>query len=275
MTCVYNFINSSIYVCSLVTCNGELLTSVNSMFPRIIAIACFFSKISNMINSITDLPKYKNKIKEYELYFPMNVSQKSFRNTFIIIIGFSYISIILPFNILRLYLIYHYKQRIEIFIFFTIMYVQNWNICLIEIGFLARCFGLYQKFQIINEELAVLKTETLTKIKYPVVLRNEVRSDIINNPQFHTLANSIELLRMKHQFVRGALRDLNKLYGTQLGLSLVFLFVLILFDIYGEVNTKDVKTRSKIFIYGWMLQYIFRCFSIIITSHFTTKKVCV
>ncbi|KAL4148325.1 hypothetical protein QTP88_002594 [Uroleucon formosanum] len=152
------------------------------------------------------------------------------------------------------------------------MYVQNWNICLIEIGFIARCFGLYQKFQIINEELTVLKTNTLTKIKYPVVLRNEIRSDIINNPKFHTLANSIELLRMKHQFARGALRDLNKLYGTQLGLSLVFLFILGLFDIYGEVNTKDVKTRSKIFIYGWMLQYIFRCFSIIITSHFTTKQ---
>ncbi|KAL5234058.1 hypothetical protein ACI65C_001468 [Semiaphis heraclei] len=152
------------------------------------------------------------------------------------------------------------------------MYVQNWSICLIEIGFIVRCFGLFQKFQIINEELVVLKTETISKNKYPIVLQNKVQSDVTNSPQFQTLANTIELLRMKHQFVRGALRDLNKLYGTQLGSSLVFLFILILFDIYGEVNAKDVKTTSKIFIYGWILQYTFRCFAIIITSHFTIKQ---
>lgn len=275
MTCVYNCINSSEYVCSLVTCNREIITSVNSMFPRLIAIACFVSKILNMIKNITDFPKYNHKIKEYELYFPINFSQKSSRNIFIIFIGLTYIIIVLPLNIVRLYLIHYNKYKIEILIFFTTMYVQNWSICLIEVGFIARCFGLYQKFQIINEELAVLKTKTIYKNKYPVVLRNEVRCDIINNPQLHTLASSIELLRMKHRFVRGALRDLNKLYGTQLGSSLVFLFILILFDIYGEVNAKDVKTRPKIFIYGWILQYTFRCFAIIITSHFTTKQVCI
>jgi len=274
MTCVYNYINSSTYVCTLVTCNDELITSVNSMFPRIMAIACFISKISNTIKNLTDFPKYNHKIKEYELYFPTNVSQKLTRNTFIIFIGFAYITIILPLNIVRLYLLHYNKHRIEILIFFTTMYVQNWSICLIEIGFTSRCFGLYQKFQIINKDLILLKTKTISKNKYPVVLRNEVHSDIINNPRFHTLDNSIELLRMKHQFVRGALQDLNKLYGTQLGSSLVFLFILILFDIYGEVNAKDAKTRSKIFIYGWILQYTFRCFSIIITSHFTTKQVC-
>jgi len=274
MTCVYNYINSPTYVCTLVNCNGELITYVNSMFPRIIAIACFVSKISNMIKNLTDFPKYNHKIKEYELYFPTNVSQKSTRNTFIIFIGFAYISIILPLNIVRLYLIHYNKHRIEILIFFTTMYVQNWSICLIEIGFISRCFGLYQKFQIINKELILLKTETISKNKYPAVLRNEVHSGIINNPRFHTLANIIELLRSKHQFVRGALQDLNKLYGTQLGSSLVFLFILVLFDIYGEVNGMDAKTRTKIFIYGWILQYTFRCFLIIITSHFTTKQVC-
>jgi len=276
MTCVYNCINSSTYVCTLVTCNGELSTSLNSMFPRIIAIACFVTKISNMIKHLTDFPKYNHKIKEYELYFPTNVSQKSTRNTFIIFIGFAYISIILPLNIARLYLIHYNKHRIEILIFFATMYVQNWSICLVEVGFICRCFGLYQKFQIINEELIALKAATISENKYPAVLRNEVHcsSAIINNPRFYTLANSIELLRMKHQFVRRALRDLNKLYDTQLGSSLVFLFILVLFDIHGEVNAKDTKTRSKIFIYGWILQYTFRFFSIIITSYFTTKQVC-
>lgn len=272
MTCVYSCLNSSTYVCSLVICKDALRTSVNSMFPRIIAVACFVSRISTMIKNITDFPKYNHKIKEYELYFPINVSQKSSRNIFIIFIGFAYISIILPLNIVRLYLIHHNNHKIEILIFFTTMYIQNWNICLIEIGFIARCFGLYQKFQIINEELAVMKTKTISKNKYPVVLRNEVHRDI-NSSQYHTLANSIELLRMKHQFVRGALRDLNKLYEIQLGSSLVFLFILVLFDIYGEVNAKDAKTRSKILIYGWILQYSFRCFAIIITSHLTTKQV--
>jgi len=274
MTCVYSCLNSSTYICTLVTCKDALITSVNSMFPRIIAVACFVSKISTMIKNITDFNKYNHKIKEYELYFPINVSQKLSWNIFTIFIGFAYISIILPLNIVRLYLIHYNKHTIEILIFFTTMYIQNWSICLIEIGYIARCFGLYQKFQIINEELAVLKTETISKNKYPVVLRNEIHSDIVNSPQYHTLATSIELLRMKHQFVRGALRDLNKLYGTQLGLSLVFLFILVLFDIYGEVISKNAKTRSKIFIYGWILQYTFRCVAIIYTSHYTTKQVC-
>jgi hypothetical protein len=153
------------------------------------------------------------------------------------------------------------------------MYIQNLSICLIEIYFIARCFGLYQKFQIINEELALLKSEIISKNKYPVVLQNEVESKIINDPQLYTLANSIELLRMKHQFVRSALRGLNKLSGTQMGSSLVYLFIMVLFDIYGEVITKNSKTRSKILIYGWLLQYAFRCLAIIITTHFTTKQV--
>lgn len=232
ITCVYNCINSSTYVCSLITCNGELVTYVNSMFPRIIAVACFVSKISNMVNNLANLSKYNHKINEYNLHFPINISQKSSRRIFIMFIGFAYVSIILPINIVRLYLFHYNKYRIEILIFFATMYVQNWSICLIEIGFIVRCFGLFQKFQIINEELVVLKTETISKNKYPIVLQNKVQSDVTNSPQFQTLANTIELLRMKHQFVRGALRDLNKLYGTQLGSSLVFLFILILFDIY-------------------------------------------
>ncbi|XP_025202837.1 uncharacterized protein LOC112599924 [Melanaphis sacchari] len=272
VTCIYNFLNSPTYVCFLISCNGELSTSVKSAFPRLIAIACLVSKITDMFKNLTYYPKYNKKIEEYELYFPIIVSKKSSRNIFIIFIGFAYISIILPLNIIRLYLIYYNLQKINTLIFFTLMYLQNLSICLIEIYFIVRCFGLFQKFQTINEELALLKSKTITKNKYPAVLLNEVHSRIINNSQCHTLVNSIELLRMKHQFVRSALRDLNKLYGTQMGSSLVYLFIMVLFDIYGEVITKDSKTRSKIFIYGWLLQYAFRCLAIIITTHFTTKQ---
>lgn len=274
ITCVYNYLNSTTSVCFLISCNNAATTSIKSAFPRLIAIACLISKITDMYTNLTYYPEYNKKIEEYELYFPIIVSKKSSRNIFIIFIGFAYISIIVPLNILRLYLIYYNLQNINIFIFFTMMYIQNLSICLIEIYFIVRCFGLYQKFQIINEELALLKSETISKNKYPVVLQNEIHSRIINNPQLHTSANSIELLRMKHQFVRSVLRDLNKLYGTQMGSSLVYLFILILFDIYGEVITKNSKTRSTIFIYGWLLQYGFRCLAIIITTHFTTKQVC-
>lgn len=274
MTCVYNYLNAPTHVCLLVNCSDTLTTFVKSMFPRLIAVACFVSKTMNMFKSISDFPKYNKKIEEYEQYFPIHVSKKSFRNIFIIFIGLTYISLIVPLNILRLYLIHKNLQKMNTLLFFILMYVQNLSICLTEIDFIARCFGLYLKFQTINEELVVFKTDTISKNKYPVVLQNAVHRTIVDIPKCYTLASSIELLRMKHLFLRGALRDLNKLYGTQIGSSLVFLFILVLFDIYGEVNNKATKTRHSILIYGWLLQYAFRCFAIIITTHFTTKQVC-
>jgi len=259
------------------------------MFSRSIAIACLLSRITVMYKSKRDFPNYLKKVEEYELYFPANISQKRYLHFIAIAIIFAYIVIIVPINILRIYLIYSNFGKINTMIFYTIMYLHNWSICSTEIHFIVRCIGLYQKFQSINNEMATLKLQNLVNNKYPVVLQSE-RLNSYNNTLFigleshngspllifnnvHQLANHVELLRMKHQFVRGIVVELNGLYGIQLGLSICLLFIMTLFDIYGEVSVESNVTKTHGLLYGWLLQYSFRFCVIVLTSHVTTTQV--
>lgn len=291
MTCVYSYLNSAAKVCSLVKCGDSVTTVVKAMFPQSLAIACIVSRIAIMYRSMSDFPKYKKKIEEYELYFPITVSKNKIHLLFTITLVFVYSIIIIPLNIFRVYLIHSYLSDNSTSFFYILMYVQNLSICSTEIHFIVRCFGLYQKFQLINEVMIVVKSETIIINKYPTVLQNKNRNffgflglilnDSDPNEDLHAsrintipMANNIELLRMRHQFVRGTACELNDLYGIQLGLSLIVLFIMALFDIYGEIFTNNNKTRSKILIYGWLFQYTLRFCAIILITHITTKQVC-
>lgn len=284
MTCVMNIKNASATICSLSECKNSVKTEVLAMFSRSIAIACLLSRITVMYKSKSDFPNYVNKFEEYELYFPVNNFQNRHLRLIAIAIIFSYIVIILPINILRIYLIYSNFGEINTMFFYTMMYLHNWSICSTEIHFIVRCIGLYQKFQSINEEMATLKLKNIVKNRYPVVLQSERRSH--NNTLFigletygssplsmFNLANRVELLKMKHQFVRGIVVELNDLYGIQLGLSICLLFIMTLFDIYGEVSVESNVTKTHVLFYGWLLQYSFRFFVIVLTSHVTTTQV--
>lgn len=289
ITCVYSYLNSPARVCLLVQCNDSVTTVVKAMFPQSLAIACFVSRIVIMYKSVSDFPKYKKKIEEYELYFPTTAFKKKIHLLFTITLVFAYTVIIIPLNIFRVYLIHSYLLDASTSFFYILMYLQNLSICSTEIHFIVRCFGLYQKFQVINENIAVVKSETIITNKYPTVLQNKTRnffgfskfndSDSNENVypsriKMNQKANNIELLKMRHQFVKGTVDELNDLYGIQLGMSLIVLFIMALFDIYGEVFTVNKKTRSKILIYGWLIQYSFRFCAIILTTHTTTKQVC-
>jgi len=286
MTCIYSYLSSPINICTLLNCNDSLTQSIKAMYPRSLAIACFVSKLTIVYKNIRDFCAYKKKLELYELYFPVDISKKQIHRLFTIAIILTYIIIILPINILRVYLIYQSKVVVEVIIFYTLMYVQNLSICSTEIHFMVRCFGLQQKFQLINEKMSVMKLETININRYPVVLHSEEtardkgRIGTVSDSDLsfarmdgRRLSKSIELLRTRHQFLRNSLRDLNDLYGIQLGLSLFLLFMLALFDIYGEVFSNNSKARADILIYGWMLQYSFRFYSIIMTTHSTTKQV--
>jgi len=281
-TCVMNYLNASHIICSLSECTNEVKTEVLAMFSRSIAIACLLSKSTIMYKSKRDFPNYLKKVEEYELYFPVNISKRKYHRFISIVIIFAYVIIILPINMLRIYLIYSNIGKINTIFFYATMYLHNWSICSTEIHFIVRCIGLYQKCQTIDEEMATLKLRTIVKNKYPVVLQNEGRT---NNKTFiglglspsilnvHQLANHVELLRMKHQFVRGIVVELNDLYGIQLGLSICLLFIMTLFDIYGELSTESDVTKTHVLFYGWMLQYLFRFCVIVLTSHLTTTQV--
>lgn len=285
MTCVYNYTNAIETVCSLTMCNGLRSGFVKTMLPRSLAIACIISRVTIMYKSIKGFPEYQKKIEKYEVCFPINVSKRKCHRFFAIFIVSTYIIIIFPVNVWRVYLIYH-NLGVQIAVFHIMMYVQNITICLAEIYYIIRCFGLYLKFKLINEEMHALRSETIRANKYPAVLQNEEDDCIITCPELngglsflkindHQISDSIEVLRMRHQFVREIFSDLNNLYGVQLGVSLIFIFILIIFDIYGELFTaKSSKIRTKELIYIWITQYCFRFFAIIMTTHFTSEEVC-
>jgi len=91
-------------------------------------------------------------------------------------------------------------------------------------------------------------------------------------PRFesHPIANTVEILRIKHWLTRQAVSILNDLFGIQMGLSVFLLWVSALFDIYYEIYH---NSPSKVLVYGWLLQYTSRLFMIVLVAHYTTKQV--
>ncbi|CAI6368180.1 unnamed protein product [Macrosiphum euphorbiae] len=240
-----------------------------SMFPRAVAIACTISRITVMYKNVSVMAKYKKKIKEYEVYYPITVDKENSRRFLIIAIVFLYSILILPFNVFRLFLIYYYYKNIKILVFILLMYIQNVSMSMTEIQFMVYCFGLYAKFQSINEDMSTIKSKTISINRYPFVLKSEKRKRV----EVYPSVRSIELLKMRHQFVCESVSDLNEIYSIQLGMSISVLFIMLLFDIYEVVTSELVKTKSLFLLYGWLTQYIFRFIVVILMSHITTKQV--
>lgn len=269
LSCVYNYIEAPKIMCILNVCNNSTVVVMVSMFPRALAIACMISRFTVMYKNISTVANYNKKIKEYEVYYPITVDKENSRRFLIIVFVFIYCILILPVNIYRLYLIYYYYKNFKVTVFISLMYIQNVSMSMTELHFLVYCFGLYVKFQSINEDLSAIKSETISTNRYPFVLKSEEHKSIEVRPS----VRSIELLKMRHQFVCQSVSDLNEIYSIQLGMSISVLFIMLLFDIYEAVATKLVKTKSFLLLYGWLTQYIFRFAIVILMSHITTKQV--
>lgn len=283
MSCVYNYVNSPDVMCVLEECDRTKSLTMVAMFPRAVAIACMISRLTELYKNSKELSKYRKKIEIYDVYFTTDVYKKKLHRAFIATIVSIGIIVIMPINIYRIHLIYYHHQSIAIVFFILIMYVQNVFMFMTEINFISYCFGLYQKFQLINKALSELKSETIVKNKYPYVLKPDEHDNncvgLASNDRFpskikvRSLANTIEQLKMRHTFVRDAVGDLNDLFGIQLGTSLCVLFIMTLFDIY-EVITNELNiTKTTILLYGWLLQYALRFCAIVLTTHFTTRQV--
>jgi hypothetical protein len=256
-------------MCLINICNNSTFVTMVSMFPRTVAITCLISRITVMYKNISAIASYKKKIKEYEVYYPMSVGKENFRRFFIIVVLFFYSLLVLPFNAYRLYLIYYYFKNIIIYLFILLMYIQNMSMSVTEIRFMVHCFGLYVKFQSINEDMSMMKSKAILLNRYPFVLKSEERKSI----ELYPSARNVELLKMRHQFVCESVGDLNEIYSIQLGMSVSVLFIMLLFDVYEVVTTEFANTKTPLLFYGWLTQYIFRFIIVILTSHITTKEV--
>jgi len=268
-SCVYNYIEAPNVMCTLNSCKNPTISTMVSMFPRAVAIACMISRITVMYKNVSVMAKYKKKIKEYEVYYPITVDKKNSQRFLTIVIVFLYSMLILPVNVYRMYLIFHYYKNTKIIVYISLMYIQNVSMSITEIQFLVHCFGLYAKFQSINEDMSTIKSKTISINRYPFVLKSEEHKSV----EVYPSVRSIELLKMRHQFVCESVSDLNEIFSIQLGMSISVLFIMLLFDIYEVVTNEVVKTKSLILLYGWLTQYIFRFVVVILMSHITTKQV--
>jgi len=285
LSCVYSCIESPKFMCNLNNCNTSKSTIMISMFPRAVSIVCMLSKLTVMYNNLSATIKYEKNIKMYEMYHPrVDVDKANFR-IFVIVMVSLCIIIVLPVNVLRIYLLYGQFRDGAMVLFFSIMYIQNASVCITELQFVAYCFGLYQKYRSINDDMAVLKSRTIVTNGYPAVLNPEKYNSVGDSSGFkddfcqeikeRQLVNSIESLKMRHRFVSDAASDLNDTYNIQLGLSLFILLVMMLFDIYEVVLTEFNMIEMYWLLYVWLLQYSFRFCMIVLTTHVTTKQVIV
>ncbi|XP_050053777.1 gustatory and pheromone receptor 32a [Aphis gossypii] len=215
------------------------------------------------------------------MYYPMDIYKANFRIFVIIMVSLCAI-LILPVNGLRIYLLYDQFRDSAMVLFFSIMYLQNISLCVTELQFIAYCFGLYLKYRSINEDMAILKSRTITINRYPSALNpgkyNSIcdssgsNYDICQTIKECQLVNSIESFRMRHRFVSDSVNDLNDIYSIQIGLSLFILLVMALFDIYEVVLTEYNIFQTYEMLLMWLSQYAFRFSMIVLTTHFTTKQ---
>lgn len=279
LSCVYNYIKSSYFMCKLEKCSNVIM----ALFPRTIAIACVISRIVVIYNSFSAIFKYDNKIEVYEHHFPVQADKTIYRYIFIAVIVFFCFILIIPINLYRLYLIYYNIQDNALIAFFCFMYLQNINICVTEIQFILYCFGLYQKFQSINEDMSVLRSKTIVMNKYPLILKSDQPHSNHADSAFNnyssssmkecTFVNSIELLKMRHKFVSNSVADLNDLYNIQLTISLSTLLLMMLIDIYDVISMNFNSTKSEIQLCVWLIQYSFRFCMILLITNATTRQV--
>lgn len=85
-------------------------------------------------------------------------------------------------------------------------------------------------------------------------------------------ANVVEILRIKHWLIRQLADTLNNLFGVHMGLSVFYLWAVMLFDMYYKMFDKN---PSETLVYAWLLQYSLRLLMIILMAHYTTKQVCI
>lgn len=289
ITCMYNFIMSPQVLCKMDHWCDIFSSSLLSTYDKTLATITVLSRIALTYKSEHNLSKYNATIDAFEVYSPVSPAELKSYKMFSFGIVFLYIVMVIPINVLSLYYIYFKETDHDnsILVYFAFFYVQNLSMCCIETQFVTQCFKMYTKFRGINGELNILKEENINHSKYPFIMGFSVTMWMNNyeqprpsvtddrdfyRPRFRSqpTANAVEILRIKHWLVRQSVNALNDLFGIHMGLSVFYIWVVALFDIFYEIFH---NAPSELLIYCWLFQYSLRLLLIILLPHYTTKQV--
>ncbi|XP_060854748.1 uncharacterized protein LOC132932403 [Rhopalosiphum padi] len=279
-----------------------LSTSMSQLICITVNISSFISRIIVLYNvKYKKYQKYKTTLEGFEIYIPMNTVALKHIKYFSFTVIFLCLITILPINSLKLFYLFHnHTNLILMTTYFFLYYVHNLSMAFTELHFAIQCFVVYTKYRDINEELIQINDEHNFynfNVRYPFIasqMATPGKSDdptqprvIIYEKDFYCskdkispLANTIEVLRIKHWLIREAVNDLKYLFDFQISLSMICIITSTLLDIYTHgfysnpyysLFNKPVF-RSSILFCGWMLQYSFRFCIIVITAHTATKQ---
>lgn len=281
---------------------SEMLSiSFSALTNAAAALGTIISSLIVFYNINHKYKKYKTTLESFEIYIPMDTDSLNR------ITCFSYSSIIfsviiiVPVNGLKLWNIFNNHEKPFLMTTFILLYyIQNLSSCFSELHFAIQCYVVHSKFRGINEELKKLNVElnykhnkkySWTEYESPAVSINDNNtissSVIVYEKDFYCskhkgcpMANTVELLRIKHWLTREAVNDLNDLFGVTMGLSMMNILIVTLFDVYSEVfhaytsGLEDQTTfRSNAMFIIWMIQHFFRFLIIVVTAHATMKQV--
>ncbi|KAE9543375.1 hypothetical protein AGLY_002175, partial [Aphis glycines] len=293
-TCVFNFATAPLVLCLMDGgCEDVSVTSLRGMYARTIAGACFASAAALLCKCGATVPVYVQTVDAHDVYAPTTVAERRDRALFCGLYVGLCMSVTLPVNALRLSLLFANRSEPIVLVFFAFMYLENVAMCLGETCFVTLCRTLGNKFLEINRDLQRLGEEMVgayddaaaaEKSTTAALLATTVRTtaagrgvtyggDFYGGPGRQSMANAVEVMRIRHQLIRDATAVLVDLYGLPVGLSLFTLGVMTLFDIYYQVsNVMGADSRMMIFIYMWLLQYTIRFSAIVVTAHNTVKQ---
>lgn len=297
-TCVFNLICAPSVVYMVDDWSNAMSTSLTVLQSRVVAITSIISRgiiVHKML--LNKHRKYKTTLESFDIYSPMCAVTSNRCKLFSAVKFTLCLLFMLPFNMIKLYKLFsQHPNALLVTTYFFFFYFQNFNMFLTENHFTDQCFMVYTKFREINDNLKRLKAEQLDTDRFPFAKTEAIRADsprtdvspsrIIYGRDFyhakdagHPLANTVELLKIRHWLTREAVTDLNRLFGVHIGMSIFALGVQALFDVYTEVfhffTTRLDKTmfRSKGLFIGWVLQYSVRFCVIAITSNVASKQV--
>ncbi|XP_008178128.1 putative gustatory receptor 28b [Acyrthosiphon pisum] len=291
-SCVFNFVTAPLIMCLMDGgCEEVSVTSLRGMYARTIAVACFASASALLCKYGTTMSIYKQTMEAHDVYSPTTEAERRDRALFCVLYVTLCMSVTLPINALRLSLLYRNRSDPIVLVFFVFMYLENVVMCLGETCFVTWCRTLSNKFLVINRDLQLLGEEMATvndtaagKSITTALIATTVTTaaagrrvtyggDFYGGPREQSIANAVEVIRIRHQLIRDALSVLVDLFGLPVGLSLLTLGVMTLFDIYYQVSDiMGADSRLMIFIYIWLLQYTIRFSTIVLTAHYTTKQ---
>jgi len=297
-TCVFNFVTAPLVMCTMDGgCAEVSVTSLRGMYARTIAGACLASAAALLCKCGATVPIYEQTMRAHDVYSPTTVAERRDRALFRGLYVALCMSVTLPVNALRLSLLVANRSDPVVLVFFVFMYAENVAMCLGETCFVTWCHTLSNKVLEINRDLQRLGEETTAAACGDTAAAKSITTalmattvcdtaaaagrrvtyggDFYGGSGKQSIANAVEVIRIRHQLIRDAMSVLVDLYGIPVGLSLFTLGVMTLFDIYYQVSdVMGADSRLMIFIYMWLLQYTIRFSAIVVTAHNTAKQVC-